>query len=253
MASVSTEGSSLGQDREASQEGEVGEDDGVDGDGGDPEGDVCQQHLSVLEEQEEEELSLHVDSHSAQHLELELPPRLRSFEQPSRSGALNGHGGQSHAHSSRKQVAECVHCQGRFRGSAMRLDGKLCANCFKIYESVSRTAEAHGGSFRLVVRRPGSVSLELSCARGHHWSLGMQSRKAKNWCRSCKDEARAEQEREQEEHLHRFREEQRLAQQALFEEARLLQESEEPEPESPAQESSHLQQQRLRLHHVLVN
>ena len=136
----------------------------------------------------------------------------------------------------------------------MRLDGKLCANCFKIVESVSRTAQAHGGMFKLVVRRPGQVILQLSCAQDHSWTIGMQSRKAKNWCRRCKEELRVEHERQQLERLEQLREEQLQSQQALFEQARLQQEIQDLQQglQLP-QESPQLQSQRRRLQHLLVD
>jgi hypothetical protein len=37
--------------------------------------------------------------------------------------------------------SHCVNCQGRFRAAKMHVGGKLCANCFKIHESIKRTTE----------------------------------------------------------------------------------------------------------------
>lgn len=85
-----------------------------------------------------------------------------------------------------------MNCEGKFRRNTMRVDNKLCANCFKIYESVSKTAELNDGSFELIVRRQGKVELILTCSEGHKWSIGMHSRKAKNWCRQCKDQIRVD-------------------------------------------------------------
>ena len=101
----------------------------------------------------------------------------------------------------------------------MKLSGKLCANCFKIVTSVSTTAERHEGSFKVLAKRPGNVQISLQCAQGHSWTIGMQSRKAKNWCRQCKDELRVEHDRLQQEELTRLHQEQQQAQAELFEEA----------------------------------
>lgn len=70
-------------------------------------------------------------------------------------------------------VGNCVNCEGRFRTRTMRLNGKLCANCYKIHESVSRTVHQLGGTFNLVVKRPGAVELILTCSQGHTWKIGM--------------------------------------------------------------------------------
>ena len=257
----------LGQVAEASQEGEAGEEDGEGGDADGLEGEELEEpELLGLSDQEQE--SVHVVGHdvvdeqvshghghqSAQvesDLEFELPPRQRSYEQAPLQREPKGQRAAARAPS---EKAECVRCQGRFRASTMRLGGKLCANCFKVHESVARTAEAHGGSFRLIVRRPGSVSLRLSCARGHSWTLDMKSRPAKNWCRRCREEDHAEQQREQLAHLERLREEQRRAQQRLFGESQEDSDEafSEEEPELP-QESAHLQSQRRLLQHVLID
>lgn len=81
----------------------------------------------------------------------------------------------------------CVHCQGRFRATKMHVGGKLCANCFKIHESIKRTVEMHEGTFKMKVVGAGKVHMKLKCAEGHEWTIGMQSRKAKNWCKVCKE------------------------------------------------------------------
>lgn len=109
-----------------------------------------------------------------------------------------------------------MNCEGRFRLKTMRLGGKLCANCFKIHESVQRTVQQFGGTFNLVVKRPGQVDLILSCSQGHTWRIGMQSRKAKNGCRQCKDQSRVENARRQFEEQAREREEQERQQRVLL-------------------------------------
>ena len=118
----------------------------------------------------------HCFDSEANKLHFKLPPRFRSFEE------------QSNVQAS----AICMNCEGKFRRNTMRVDNKLCANCFKIHESVSHTAEANGGTFKMVVRRQGRVELILQCSESHKWSIGMQSRKAKNWCRQCKDQIRVD-------------------------------------------------------------
>ena len=65
----------------------------------------------------------------------------------------------------------------------MRFGGRLCANCFKIVESLNRTADRHGGSVAVTVRGRGHVSAVLTCEAGHSWAVGMHSRRAKAWCR----------------------------------------------------------------------
>jgi len=72
----------------------------------------------------------------------------------------------------------------------MHFSGKLCANCFKIHESVRRTVEMHQGTFHMKVISPGNIHFKLKCAEGHNWTIGMESRKAKNWCKVCKEDAR---------------------------------------------------------------
>lgn len=114
-----------------------------------------------------------------------FPPRVRSMEQQVPSQSLR----------SRPQSSVCVNCEGRFRSSKMHQGGRLCANCNKIFLSVESSVERFGGSFKMVVRRLGKVELVLSCAQGHSWVIGMQSKRAKNGCRQCKDLARAEEAR----------------------------------------------------------
>lgn len=58
----------------------------------------------------------------------DLPPKMRSFEEPAKMQLTI-----------ETNIGSCVNCEGRFRLQTMRLNGKLCANCFKIHESVSRT------------------------------------------------------------------------------------------------------------------
>lgn len=116
--------------------------------------------------------------------------------------------------------ATCVHCQERFRPTKMHVGGKLCANCNKIHESVKRTVEMHEGTFKMVVIRPGKVHMKLKCAEGHEWTIGMQSRKAKNWCKVCKDHMREEMHRRHFEHLQQMRTTQLREQDILFNEER---------------------------------
>lgn len=148
----------------------------------------------------------------------------------------------------KRDVAHCVACERRYDVATMRLQGKLCANCFKTYESVSRTVGACDGSFRLVVRRVGLVEMELRCHEGHRWSLPFSSRRAKNWCRQCKDEVREHSEREQEERVRRAREELLRAQEELFSR------SSEPVPDDPGDSSSEPERdpELDRLHELLV-
>ena len=108
-----------------------------------------------------------------------------------------GHDRHAVRHAKNRQIggetrATCVHCEGRFRPTKMHVGGKLCANCNKIHESIKTTVEMHQGTFKMKVIRPGKVQVKLTCAQGHDWTIGMQSRKAKNWCRTCKDEMREE-------------------------------------------------------------
>ena len=90
-------------------------------------------------------------------LDLDIPPRqLSEVLLPQRLlvslPALSG------ARSLRKESSGvCANCEGRFRSSTMRLGRQLCANCFKIVDSVSRTASRFGGQYRVVVRRVGHV------------------------------------------------------------------------------------------------
>jgi hypothetical protein len=62
---------------------------------------------------------------------LELPTRMKSFEEPTKK----------HLPINDPFIRNCMNCEGRFRLKTMRLGGKLCANCFKIHESVSRTVQ----------------------------------------------------------------------------------------------------------------
>jgi hypothetical protein len=137
---------------------------------------------------------------------LELPARMKSFEEPTKK----------HIPINDPSIRNCVNCEGRFRLKTMRLSGKLCANCYKIHESVARTVLQFGGTFNLVVKRPGQVELILYCPKGHTWQIGMQSRKAKNGCRQCKDESRVENARRQFEEQARDREEQERQQRVLL-------------------------------------
>jgi hypothetical protein len=137
---------------------------------------------------------------------LEIPPKAKSYEEPTKRQIplIDPY------------VRNCMNCEGKFRLKTMRLGGKLCANCFKIHESVSRTVAQFGGSFNLVVKAPGQVELILSCSQGHTWKIGMQSRKAKNGCRQCKDDLRVENARRQFEEQAREREEQERQQRELL-------------------------------------
>lgn len=116
--------------------------------------------------------------------------------------------------------ATCVNCEGRFRATKMHVGGKLCANCFKIHESIKRTVEMCDGTFQMRVIRPGKVHMKLKCAQGHEWTIGMQSRKAKNWCRVCKDEMREETHRMHFEHLQQMWRTQGREQDQLFNDER---------------------------------
>ena len=97
----------------------------------------------------------------------------------------------------------------------MRLGRRLCANCFKIVESVERTAERFGGEYKLLFRGPGNVQVVLTCSSGHSWSIGMHSRKAKAWCQQCREDERAEQERRVLEEAERLQEERAAEQRRL--------------------------------------
>lgn len=242
-----------GQPAEGSEEGE-------DGEGGDGEADDLSGEPRLVEDQE---LPQVLDQDQAVHdhesvvdppdsgFELELPPRQLSHEQQGPLPEAPGPRAQPRAPAER---AECVSCRGRFRASTLRLGGRLCANCAKIHASVSRTAEAHGGSFRLVVRGPGLVSLRLSCARGHSWTLDFRSRPVKSWCRACREEEHEELLREQLAHQERLLEQQRLAQERLFREAREQEGEEVSDVESVHhQESPHVQHQLGLLRHVLLD
>jgi len=116
----------------------------------------------------------------------------------------------------KKANSICINCQNRFRAQTMHLNGKLCANCFKIYQSIDRTCEQNEGSFRLSVKSPGKVEVVIICSQNHKWRIGMQSRKVKNWCRQCKDQERAEASRIQIERLNQLREEQARQQEDLL-------------------------------------
>jgi len=59
---------------------------------------------------------------------LRIPPKVKSYEEPVKKIQIND-----------PNIRNCMNCEGRFRLKTMRLGGKLCANCFKIHESVSRT------------------------------------------------------------------------------------------------------------------
>jgi hypothetical protein len=60
---------------------------------------------------------------------LELPQKVKSYEEPTKKFIQIVD----------PNIRNCMNCEGRFRLRTMRLCGKLCANCFKIHESVSRT------------------------------------------------------------------------------------------------------------------
>lgn len=140
---------------------------------------------------------------------------------------------------SRNEVSkrgQCVHCLGQFRASTLRLSGRLCANCFKIHQSVALTASRHHGSFRMRVHRPGRVVLLLECERGHHWEAPFHSRRAKNWCRACKDETRVQAQREQLEEARVRREQLHRQQQLLLEQASLEHASSLPQATSERDE-----------------
>jgi hypothetical protein len=160
----------------------------------------------ILQPSSDQDLNFHEDIKSRSYVEisssklLSIPPKVRSYEEPAKK--------QIQIPTIEANIRNCMNCEGRFREKTMRLGGKLCANCYKIHESVSRTVRQFGGSFDLVVKRPGQVELILCCGQGHTWTIGMQSRKAKNGCRQCKDQSRVENARRQFEEQARLREEQ---------------------------------------------
>lgn len=126
----------------------------------------------MVEGEEDSEEGLQPPSH--------LPPRLRSSDEA--QAPLRP----------RNQASKCQNCLGRFRESTLKLGGRLCTNCNKIVESVQATVLRHQGSCRVVFRHPGNVEMLIRCQGGHEWSVGMQSRKAKSWCRVCRDELRVQ-------------------------------------------------------------
>ena len=102
------------------------------------------------------------DLHMNPITDLILPPRQHSHEDRNERHLVFRR--NLHPHSEGRAAAgTCVNCEGHFRLTTLRLQGRLCANCFKIYESVQATAEAHGGTFKMHVRRPGKVELRLTC------------------------------------------------------------------------------------------
>ena len=115
----------------------------------------------------------------------------------------------------------------------MHVGGKLCANCNKIHESIRTTVEMYEGTFKMKVIRPGKVHVKLTCAQGHNWTIGMQSRKAKNWCRVCKDEIREEMRRRHLEALQQMNNTQHREQDMLFNEERHQAPPDTPPPEDP--------------------
>ena len=116
---------------------------------------------------------------------------------------------------------ECLNCLGTFRSSTMKHRGRLCTNCFKIFESITNTALKNGGTSKLLIKRPGRLEMELTCDQNHTWKLGMHSRKAKNWCKVCKDKLRVDRRRQQLEEMERLHQQQLHQQQLLLEEAKL--------------------------------
>jgi len=140
---------------------------------------------------------------------------------------------------SNRQSAFCINCDNRFRPATMHLDGKLCANCFKIYQSIDRTCEQHGGSFKLKERGRGKVEVVITCSNDHKWQVQMHSRKAKNWCRQCKDLEREDATRVQIQRINEIRQRQADLQEALFRDqgARDPGVDEGPPPEDPSDQN----------------
>ena len=150
--------------------------------------------------------------------------------------------------------ATCVNCEGRFRATKMHVGGKLCANCNKIHESIKTTAQINQGNFTIKVIRPGKVQVKLICAQQHEWTIGMQSRKAKNWCRVCKDEMREEMRKRHLEQLQRMASTQHQEQDTLFD-----QERHQMPPDIPIPDDSQIQDQTIidetqqqEIHELLV-
>lgn len=143
--------------------------------------------------------------------------------------------------------ATCVHCQGRFRPTKMHVGGKLCANCNKIHESIQTTVEMYEGTFQMKVIRPGKVHMKLKCAHGHEWTIGMQSRKAKNWCKVCKEEMREERHRMHFEFLEQMRTTQHREQDILINEERHQAPPEVPPEQHPPADEAEMEEMRVLL------
>lgn len=147
----------------------------------------------------------------------------------------------------------CVNCQGRFRATKMHVGGKLCANCFKIHESIKRTTQICGGTFQMKVIRPGKVHIKLVCAQGHDWTIGMQSRKAKNWCKVCKIEMREENQRMHFERLQQQRTANHEEQERILNDERRHAPIEDPHdhPPEPINNEHIIEMQEVFVHNII--
>jgi hypothetical protein len=133
----------------------------------------------------------------------------------------------------------------------MHVGGKLCANCNKIHESIKNTVEMCQGTFKMRVIRPGKVQVKLTCAQGHEWTIGMQSRKAKNWCRICKDEMREEMRKRHLEALQNMVHTQHREQDMLFNEERHQAPPDTPPPKETINQEQMNEMQELLVEQVL--
>jgi hypothetical protein len=153
--------------------------------------------------------------------------------------------------------AVCVNCEGRFRATKMHVGGKLCANCFKAHESIRRTAEVFDGTMRMRVVRPGKVIVTLKCANDHEWTMGLQSRKAKNWCKECKVMRHEEERRAHAEQLEQIRTNMRMQQDRIFHEERerVPPPEEDPhdhEPQGPVDQAMEDEMQEVLMNQIMT-
>lgn len=105
------------------------------------------------------------DSHSRQYMRLtfDLAPRQRSMIEETQQGLdLNQRIPKpNHQQNDPNAPRNCVNCEGRFRMRTMHMNGKFCANCYKIFQSIVRTVEACNGTFVLNIKKPGDVQIKL--------------------------------------------------------------------------------------------
>lgn len=101
------------------------------------------------------------------------------------------------------------------------------------------------------VIRPGKVQVKLTCAQGHEWTIGMQSRKAKNWCRICKDEMREEMRKRHLEALQNMVHTQHREQDMLFNEERHQAPPDTPPPKETINQEQMNEMQELLVEQVL--